>query len=269
MAEPKQPIPASIDLERLDLLVDGELTEKQRRELLTRLDEQPDGWRRCALAFLEAQSWQAELGGIFDELSTDDAPSITTAGGSPPTGPGETPMALGTAGQAGSGSRRRGPRMNTVLAMAASFIVALTLSLIVQDRWEGADGAAPPIGTVASSEGPVVNGPSPASPEESHTPRRSPATPPGDRPWETVTLVSDGEQPQQLDIPAQLRDSFDRSWLQQLPAPMPPEVRESLERLGHRVRHHRELMPIQMGDGRRLIVPVDEIEVDPAAEPAM
>ena len=45
----------------LDRLVDGELPDTQRRELLTSLEQQPDGWRQCALAFLEAQSWGEAL----------------------------------------------------------------------------------------------------------------------------------------------------------------------------------------------------------------
>src|SRR3954471_5698898 len=44
-----------------DRLVDGELTQPERRRLLQALDEQPDGWRRCALAFLEAQSFREEI----------------------------------------------------------------------------------------------------------------------------------------------------------------------------------------------------------------
>jgi hypothetical protein len=42
----------------LDRLVDGELGPSQRRELLAALDDEPGAWRRCALAFLEAQSWR-------------------------------------------------------------------------------------------------------------------------------------------------------------------------------------------------------------------
>ena len=59
----------------LDLLVDGELTPGERRELLTRLDEQPEGWRRCALAFLEAQAWQQDLGGMSPEDLFGPAPA--------------------------------------------------------------------------------------------------------------------------------------------------------------------------------------------------
>ncbi len=45
----------------IDLLIDGELDEGARRILLEKLDAEPDGWRRCALAFLEAQAWQSAV----------------------------------------------------------------------------------------------------------------------------------------------------------------------------------------------------------------
>ena len=41
-----------------DRLVDGELDEQARSELIRSLDREPDGWKRCALAFLEAQVWR-------------------------------------------------------------------------------------------------------------------------------------------------------------------------------------------------------------------
>lgn len=51
----------TVDDAALDRLVEGELTETARRELLMQLDAMPDGWRRCALAFLEAQAWRTAL----------------------------------------------------------------------------------------------------------------------------------------------------------------------------------------------------------------
>lgn len=44
-----------------DRLVDGELSADERRALLASLDDRADGWRRCALAFLEAQAWRGEM----------------------------------------------------------------------------------------------------------------------------------------------------------------------------------------------------------------
>jgi hypothetical protein len=45
----------------IDRLVDGELSDDERGELLSRLDQSADGWRTLALAFLEAQTWRSAL----------------------------------------------------------------------------------------------------------------------------------------------------------------------------------------------------------------
>ena len=46
---------------QIDRLIDGELPEVDRIDLLRKIETEPDGWRRCALAFLEAQSWREAL----------------------------------------------------------------------------------------------------------------------------------------------------------------------------------------------------------------
>ena len=52
----------SVDDELLvERLVDGEATDEERERIVDRLDETVDGWRYCALAFLEAQSFRAAL----------------------------------------------------------------------------------------------------------------------------------------------------------------------------------------------------------------
>ncbi|MDR1492105.1 MAG: hypothetical protein LBT05_05240 [Planctomycetaceae bacterium] len=48
-------------LQQLDLLVDGELPEEERKNFLTVLDQLPDGWKKCAVAFLEAQLFAQAL----------------------------------------------------------------------------------------------------------------------------------------------------------------------------------------------------------------
>jgi hypothetical protein len=55
-----------IDEQLIDRLVDGELPNPARRDLLLRFETEPDGWRHCALAFLEAQTWRSSL----DSIST-------------------------------------------------------------------------------------------------------------------------------------------------------------------------------------------------------
>src|SRR5262245_4087716 len=53
-----------------DRLVDGELSPAEYRDLLAGLDAAPEGWKRLALAFLEAQALGCELGKVREELAT-------------------------------------------------------------------------------------------------------------------------------------------------------------------------------------------------------
>src|SRR5262245_23353512 len=76
-SQPAEPI----DQRLLDRLVDGELDAAGRRELLKALDDQPGGWRRCALAFLEAQAWRSDLRGAVRGSFSVTAPAASAAAG--------------------------------------------------------------------------------------------------------------------------------------------------------------------------------------------
>jgi hypothetical protein len=66
-----------IDDTMLDRLVDGDLDEPTRRDVLLALESEPDGWRRCALAFLEAQAWRGAIGEIAGQGALERAPVIS------------------------------------------------------------------------------------------------------------------------------------------------------------------------------------------------
>jgi hypothetical protein len=53
---------AAPDWSELERLVDGRLSPDEYRQLLIRIDHHPDGWRKCAMAFLEEQALKNELG---------------------------------------------------------------------------------------------------------------------------------------------------------------------------------------------------------------
>jgi hypothetical protein len=228
--------------ERFDLLVDGELNEAERRELLTGLDAQPDGWRRCALAFLEAQTWR----GLMGEVARPAMPA--------------TPAPLANR------PRRSGwhwplTRLGTGLAMAASFMIAVLLTSMIKDG----------LGPSAAPRGGRVGRDFMAQSTELPLPQR--ATPPLERPrapgesstpWQMVTLSVPDDAPggaANIHLPCRVGDKTDVDGLRQMPSSMPPDVRRALERGGFEVRQHRQLLPIDMRDGRRLVVPVDQVEV--------
>ena len=237
----------TIDDEALDLLVDGELGESARRDLLTRLDARPSGWRRCAMAFLEAQCWRQECRD-FARGTTSELPTPRVA------------------------ARRSFPfgGGGTILAMAASFLIALGLGLMVRDMWRpGSPKGLKPIHVAAAtppSEKPV---PVPLLAKDlPPTDVQRPDSPSG--PWQVVTVDTDGRPGGSgtIRVPAIESNNFDEQWLRSLPAAMPGDVRQALQRTGHRVRQHRQLVPLPMKDGRRLVVPVDQFEVYYLGNPA-
>lgn len=67
-----------IDTDQLDAFVDGELSDDEQRGLLLRLDTDPDGWRRLALAFVEAQRWRRELRTVVADVGGSPAPPKPT-----------------------------------------------------------------------------------------------------------------------------------------------------------------------------------------------
>jgi hypothetical protein len=110
--EREEPVPLQDEaLDRyLDCLVDGELSDSQRRELLLGLDGIANGWRRCALAFIEAQAWRREFSALLAAPQAVAAPSAGVIGPRP--------------------SRQFG--LSTIFALAATFLVAFTLGLAMQ-----------------------------------------------------------------------------------------------------------------------------------------
>jgi hypothetical protein len=97
-----------------DLLVDGELSDAERRRLLASLDARADGWRRCALAFLEAQSWKGDLRDVICETPRIPKTNIETTSSLP----------RGYPWQRGLGW----------LAIAASLVVAFSLGTMRRER---------------------------------------------------------------------------------------------------------------------------------------
>lgn len=69
----------------LDRLVDGELADAEYRQVVLRLEDHPDGWRRCALSFLEQQALQRDLrqilanGDCLDGRAEPDAQEFSGA----------------------------------------------------------------------------------------------------------------------------------------------------------------------------------------------
>lgn len=223
------------DIRLLDQLVDGELNETERRNLLLRLEHSPDGWRRCALAFLEAQAWRGEARAVIAE----PAPSVKPAVAAPTAAQSVEPGSLSR--KAWNGLSLWLPTM-----MAAGILVA-----VVYPQWGGrfTKNTFEPI----ASNGPVqvagagvtnVSGRSVENMQLVVAPG-----PNGERRVVEVPLIEPGQSNAEL---------FSHAGGQ-----LPLDVVKILEQSGNRVVRKQRFMPVKLDDGRTVVVPVEQVEIRP------
>jgi hypothetical protein len=183
----------------LDRLVDGELSDHERRELLLRLGTEPDGWRRCAVAFLEAQSWRATF-----------RPLVCT-------GRDYSKAAIIRAGRHAAG--KRGHRVFRLASLAASFAAMFVLGWALRGGFSESRFRAP------------------ASETQTPPPAAGVA-----REQLSASAATEGGL-------AELRAREDQTpfslWEQE----------------GYRAERQRQLISMELKDGRRLEVPIQEVRV--------
>ena len=231
------------DNRQLDRLVDGELSGDEYREFLATLDKEPDGWRRCAMAFLEDQAWGQEFGELRGEaLSSRQEVSSKNVGHSVSNWSARQLVAL-------------------TLAMAASFAVAFASGV----WWHGGDSsnpdAAAPMVVQQHSDSREI-----ALDEERPRLAKDESTP-GSVPTEYLTFVVDrgNGQTERFELPVyNANDSVARQLLQNMPS-MPADVERAIRDAGYRVKSQRHWAPVTLRDGRRAFFPVDQIDITPVS----
>jgi len=241
------------DQRLLDLLVDGELNDAERRELLLRLERTPDGWRWCAAAFLEAQAWRGEARAMV----------------SPPT-----PTALE---QADLSAARRRPASSVPsrgvparpsfqiwmpLALAAGLLVATTWVFWNRNpdvfQQNGLPQNGPVVADIPNMGGPQVQVAGGLRDPQFIAPHDA-------NPQENLQLVINGgpEGRRNVDVPLVDAAGMDQALFGQWSPALPPEVIRMLEQNGHQVVRERRLVPLDLRDGRRVVVPMDQVEIRP------
>jgi len=214
----------------IDRLVDGELTDDDTRAILSAMDRDPDGWRRCALAFVESQAIGRDVRGITAESLNSRANVVT-------------PVPLRDVSRKWSWS--------TGLALAASLLITFGFGLFCGNDvqfWN------PPTGVPGKS--PLLVNSLPAPTGKASVER-----------WRTMKLnVHDpsSSKPQQIEVPVREMARIDPNWAASDESAISADVIKALEQSGHVVTRERRLWPIELEDGRRVIVPVEQVEVQEA-----
>lgn len=214
----------------LDRLVDGELTEGDRSELLAALDDEPGGWRRCALAFLESQAWREEFSRRAVASDERQPPHFDAA------------IAPST----------RQTKLGGALAIAAGLLVAFTAGL-----WSGrSELGGRAIASVAVPGDDVADMPLVADDDAMAAPDVA------ETPWQTLTVTpADGDENSQ---PLQLRIAGEHSTegvMEAQRSALPLRLIDDLQRAGLQVSRHEQWVRVELSDGRRMILPVEEVSI--------
>lgn len=236
----------------LDRLVDGELAYDDRRRLLAALDDEPGAWRACGLAFLEAQSWQSELPRVASE------PAASPVVSAPSSGP-------------------IGRRWASLLAIAAGLLVAFTLGT----QFPAADPARQfaQVQPAPQATSPAM---APGTAEPNTRQKQAPAGPAAppreqlasagaptgqsaaddDEDWTTLTLTPGeaAEADKAIELLVRKNAASDDSSTVE-PSPVPEALLSQLEQAGWQVKRQQRLLPVDLSDGRRLVVPVEDVDV--------
>ena len=236
-------------LDRLDRLVAGELDESSRREALAWCEREPEGWKRCALAFLEAQVWEQ----AFSTPGAIDGPAAVAKHETN----GHASAYRGAEWVARAAPAKR-PGESRGWRVGSATLACLLLAGI-------AIGAA--IGRTFSirNESPIVD-----SPHEK-MPKDSPETVVESREQLVATVTSVGFGSARAGVAVQLPvvETGLTSAASQAQTPILPEYeRRQWERKGWRVEPERKFLPAKLPDGSPVLVPIDRMRVSYQGRPA-
>jgi hypothetical protein len=249
MTDLDPPQPLSDDF--IDRIVDGELTPAELRAAIDRLDREPDGWKRCALAFLEAQCWRESLR-VIGQPTRLPVDSHTSS----------IPL---TATPSSQNPRRWLRRAIVAAAVAASFVLGW-----VGQTWRpliAPDHSSPGLThTIAARQSkdteasPLVDPPRPPR-TISEQPREDRSPP---NPSETVREVARlliGSDNAKVEVPILAGPGIDSEWVRNQPPPVSEHEQVVLQRHGYQVDQRRRLITTTLADGLRVTVPIDQVQI--------
>jgi len=214
-----------------DRLVDGELSADERRALLESLDTRPQGWRQCALAFLEAQSWKNEM----RMLAAQPAAVAPTKTAAPSL-----------------------PAKRTTMWAAAQWL-AVAAAVLVAFRLGGLDRrpASPIADASANTNQQLANMP----------PAAGSAAPNAAKPGDALNLWvrDDAGQLRQIRVPLVDASTLGNEYGLEFQTGVPDDVRNRLQDHGYSVESKRQYAPMWLDNGRQMIVPVEDTRIVPVS----
>ncbi|MEE2640201.1 MAG: hypothetical protein VX768_06205 [Planctomycetota bacterium] len=230
----------------LDRLVDNDLSDDEYRQVLSWVEEKPDGWRQLALAFLESQALEKELSSLQCEMEfrseskwRTDRESQLSPAEEDVLRPAKPRVDKGPQGSPGGSSFRR-----SFPAIAACFTIAF---VSVVYFWEGGDPrrgeeAGLPRDGVATQEAPQVGG-------EAVKP-------------DYLELVSSNRD-DRIRTPVYDHQEFDPSVLSREMDDLRPRLQNVVNQPGWKADEQTHVIPVRDRLGNKIILPLKEIQLTP------
>jgi len=153
-------------------------------------------------------------------------------------------------------SRRSPGWIGAVLGAAASFLLAVGLTSLMRDLQRPGVPGAMPSGQLATMANPggESGGTSFGSSSRASDGR-------GNVQLVSLAAADPNGVRNNAGLPAVSRERLDEEWLQNTPSAIPDGIAQAFHHAGHEVRTSRQVLPLQMRDGRRLMVPVDQLDI--------
>lgn len=224
------------DEARFDRLVDGALSPAEYKSLVSSLEDEPGGWRRCATAFLEAQAWGKEFAAIR-RVEEDGTASRKSAGEIEPR----------------TDKKSLNLMSGPLLAAAACAVLAFGLGMMTRNGFHSADSV--PARFAGKGPGENQNGPLLAAD----------ADPTEDAEIAAMRFVLDGEGNEEIVVPVIGGNHPGTQTLVETEPAIPDSVLRSLRMQGHDIRRQQEFIPVSLEDGRQVIFPVEQYRITPVS----
>lgn len=239
MNEPK-PNSTILDAATFDRLVDGELSPGEYRRVLMALEQQPGAWRKCAEAFLQAQAWQLDMQEVRAAAEVKPSAAPTT--------------------EVAPRSTVAGEWLRMLLVAAASFLLAF---FAARSFWQATE-----VNPLRPVQPTIAQPAEPKQPAPRNLTQEHPRA--GNQPLGNVQLVVNrhgGEDSQLVDVPVYDDEAATEVLRNSRPA-LPDDLVHELEAKGHRIVRQRQLVPVQVDEGRQMIVPVEGYRIVPVSRPS-
>ena len=215
----------------LDRLVAGELSKPELRELVKWLDENPQGWRQCALTFMEEQGWKRSFRQMVAPATERTKPKPEL---------------------------RAGSWRHMLVALAATVMVAISCAFGVlghrwwqQIEWNGnaiTEELKPGGERMATRTG------------DAETNQTGP-------PLQLVGQVNLQQGGETRSVPVVNAKGIDEQWLRELPGPLNDSQIDLLKQRGYQIRQNRQWVKVELASGQVVMFPLDSVQYRYVGQP--